>query len=353
MSSIEDTGEPLPCRIHLKNASGRPVRVPHMIAWGDHFVCDGNVKLKLPVGSYTFLIERGLEYLEMRGGFRIETFADDSKTIELHRFCNMAKEGWYAGDFDAARPEKDLPLIMRADDLYVVPLTTFTRAKNPWLKLSPPKHPLVQVGEQRSFNLFSGEDELAGGTLGYLNLEKPFAPRSPGARAEILRKHGDQSKSTTTPPPASTNAKRELPLLDHVAEARNQKGAWIDAQASTGWRITCQCGSQLGHLEARFPSVLNRQFLPRGDARRFSQLRNRATSSFIRPRPGSAAGRAWPIFNCSIAACEFHPPRAAALAWLPTKPAITGSMFFAARSSATKSGGRRCEPVRWCSAMAR
>ena len=28
----KETGDPLPCRVHLKNASGRPVRVPHTIA---------------------------------------------------------------------------------------------------------------------------------------------------------------------------------------------------------------------------------------------------------------------------------------------------------------------------------
>ena len=79
----KETGQPLPCRIHLKNASGRPVRVPHTVAWGDHFYCDGKVTLKLPIGNYSFLVERGLEYLEIKGQFRLETFADDVKTIEV------------------------------------------------------------------------------------------------------------------------------------------------------------------------------------------------------------------------------------------------------------------------------
>ena len=38
----------------------------------------------------------------------------------------MTQDGWYSGDLDVRRPEKDLKLLMRADDVHVVPLVTWT-----------------------------------------------------------------------------------------------------------------------------------------------------------------------------------------------------------------------------------
>src|SRR6266700_3106538 len=113
LSAVDkETGQAIACRIHLQNANGKPVKIPGTVAWSDHFDISGKVLLKLPVGNYTFVMERGLEYLDMTGHFRIEHFADDAKQVELRRFCNMAKEGWWSGDLDIQRPDKDLPLLL-------------------------------------------------------------------------------------------------------------------------------------------------------------------------------------------------------------------------------------------------
>jgi hypothetical protein len=48
------TGDPLACRIHLKNAKGQPQKAARMPFWSDHFVFPGKVKLKLPRGNYSF-----------------------------------------------------------------------------------------------------------------------------------------------------------------------------------------------------------------------------------------------------------------------------------------------------------
>ena len=47
-----ETGEPLACRMHLKNPRGRPHRPRGLPFWHDHFVFDGNVRLTLPNGRY-------------------------------------------------------------------------------------------------------------------------------------------------------------------------------------------------------------------------------------------------------------------------------------------------------------
>src|SRR5262249_39341002 len=36
-------GNPIPCRIHLKDAEGKPQRVAGLPYWNDHFVCRGKL----------------------------------------------------------------------------------------------------------------------------------------------------------------------------------------------------------------------------------------------------------------------------------------------------------------------
>src|SRR5215831_8129956 len=56
------SGQPVPCRIHLKNAAGKPQKAGDLPFWFDHFVCPGTVKLDLDAGKYTIEIERGPEW---------------------------------------------------------------------------------------------------------------------------------------------------------------------------------------------------------------------------------------------------------------------------------------------------
>src|SRR5437773_9638840 len=35
------TGRPIPCRVHLKDSRGKPVRAEPLPFWHDHFVCPG------------------------------------------------------------------------------------------------------------------------------------------------------------------------------------------------------------------------------------------------------------------------------------------------------------------------
>src|SRR5262245_34031237 len=48
----EATGKPIPCRIHLKDAAGKPQRASELPFWHDHFVCRGMARLELPAGKY-------------------------------------------------------------------------------------------------------------------------------------------------------------------------------------------------------------------------------------------------------------------------------------------------------------
>ncbi|HEX7447400.1 MAG TPA: hypothetical protein VF306_07635, partial [Pirellulales bacterium] len=113
------TGQPLPCRMHLRNEKSRPQRAAKTVFFHDHFVFDGTVKVRLPRGTYHFVIERGPEYLDRNGYFVIENQAKDDKTVELRRACHLADEGWWSGDLHVHRPQKDIELLMQAEDLHL------------------------------------------------------------------------------------------------------------------------------------------------------------------------------------------------------------------------------------------
>src|SRR5688572_2285988 len=85
LSTIDrDTGKPIAVRVHLQNVTTkRPVKPPGVPALGDHFVFYDKIKLKLPLGSYKFVMERGPEYLVRTGHFTINNYADDRKIVDM------------------------------------------------------------------------------------------------------------------------------------------------------------------------------------------------------------------------------------------------------------------------------
>ena len=205
------TQELLPCRMHLRNAAGRPRKPKKMPFWGDHFVFPGKITLKLPVGQYDFELERGPEYLVRTGHFTINNFADDSKTVDMRRFVNLAAEGWWSGDLHVRRPLEDIELLMRAEDLHVVPLITWWGDKQPASGKSPPADLLVRFDGNRYYHVMGGGHARAGGELLYFNLPAPlkFAEAGP-----------------EYPPP--------IMYLDQV---REHPDAWVDLSKPFWWDL--------------------------------------------------------------------------------------------------------------------
>ena len=70
-----------------------------------------------PLGTYQFDIECGPEYKFQNGHFTLERNANDTKTIEMQRFVDMKKEGWWSGDLHIHRLPADIELLMRAEAL--------------------------------------------------------------------------------------------------------------------------------------------------------------------------------------------------------------------------------------------
>lgn len=176
------TQQPIACRIHLKNAAGKPRLVRSQPAWHDHFVFDGQIRLELPIGQYQFEIERGPEYVNAFGHFEIEDGADDEKTVELKRGVDMANNGWWSGEFDARRPVKDLELLMMAEDLHVLPTVALADKRNPRAADGAFTQPTAQFDGNRFYNLQAARDDREGGPLLWFGLTAPLDPAAPRYR---------------------------------------------------------------------------------------------------------------------------------------------------------------------------
>ena len=199
-----DTDKPLPCRVHLKDAAGKPVLPKGLPFWHDHFVCAGSMELDLAPGQYAYQIDRGPEYLLTTGTVTVASSGPQAVTNRLRRLVNLAKEGWWSGDLHVHRPPEDVELLMQAEDLHVAPVITWWNTRNPWRTSLPPANPLVRFDGDRFYHVMGGEDERAGGALLYFNLSQPL---------DIA------------------GAQREYPSpMKFLTEARQHKGVWVDVE---------------------------------------------------------------------------------------------------------------------------
>ena len=95
--TIVENGAPAACRIHLKDAAGKPVKAPAYPSWNDHFVCDGSAKLDLPPGRYHLEVERGPEHSAHVEEIEVAAGAAKKAAVELKRLVNLAADGWWSG----------------------------------------------------------------------------------------------------------------------------------------------------------------------------------------------------------------------------------------------------------------
>ena len=217
-----DTGEPIPCRMHLTTAAGLTRKIPRTVAWNDHFVVPGKIALTLPLGSYLFELERGPEYLNRGGHFTIQRFSDDAKEFDLKRFVDMSKHGWWSGDLDVRRPVRDVELLMQAEDLHVLPLCTWSGNKSEWTRDPPPENPLVRFDGDRYYHLMTGSHTWPGGRMLYFNQPKPLALSA--AAAEY-------------PPPTEA-----------IAAVRENPEAWVDLAKPFCWDLPMLVAG--GHVDS-------------------------------------------------------------------------------------------------------
>jgi hypothetical protein len=205
-------GQPMPCRMHVKDAAGKAQRAGELPFWFDHFVAPGQARLQLEPGKYTIEIERGPEFGRIAESFEVKDQANQRLTYEMARTIDLAAEGWWAGELHVHRPMAAMELLMRAEDLHVAPVITWWNKQNAWDKKALPVNPLVQFDNKRSYHVMAGEDEREGGALLYFQLRKPLAIAASG---------------------------REFPSpMKYVGEARLMNDdVWIDIEKPFWWDV--------------------------------------------------------------------------------------------------------------------
>jgi len=175
----EKSKTPLPFRFHFKNERGIYQRLPSLPFWHDHVSAPGDLPMDLFRGNYFFEIDRGPEYNFFTGFFTINDGADDEKVVELKRAVDMPAEGWWSGDLDVRRPQREIEQAMLSGDLRVVPLVTWSERKSDWTKTMPPSDPIKRIDGDRYVHLLGGVDERNGGPIHLFNLSAPASSADP------------------------------------------------------------------------------------------------------------------------------------------------------------------------------
>ncbi len=199
----------IPARVHLADDRGQAVLAPGLPAFKDHFNFDGDVRLDLRPGSYTYTVERGPEYRRVSGRAEVAAGAVREHEFVLTRTIDLAAQGWYSGDTHVHRPPEDLPLLLRSEDLHVAPVLSVWNQRSYWKDRPLPGRLSIEVGPARVYHLLACEDERRGGALLYFNLTRPL----------VLS--GDEPEFPS-------------PVV-HLREALEQDGAWVDVEKPFWW----------------------------------------------------------------------------------------------------------------------
>ena len=96
-------GEPTTANFIIRDTQGRVYPLPSRRLAPDFFFhnqvyrTDGE-SIMLPPGDYSFVVNRGPEYLPQRLNVAVSDKADQTVAVDLKRWIHVAKQGWYSGD---------------------------------------------------------------------------------------------------------------------------------------------------------------------------------------------------------------------------------------------------------------
>jgi hypothetical protein len=279
-----ENDQPIPFRIHLKDAAGKPVKVaPINPSWNDHFVVGERAHVGLPEGEYTVEAERGPEYEAWSRTVRVVAAAEKGVRINLKRLVDLKVEGWWSGELHVHRPLADIELLMAAEDLHVAPVITWWNNKDLWEGKEIPPELVKRFDSNRFYHVMGGEDEREGGALMYYGLPKPLGIRG---------------------------ATREWPSpVQFLLEAKKTPGVHVDIEKPFWWDVPVwlatgkvdtmglavnhMCRSQMYESEAWGKArPVDRLPPPRGNGFWVQELYYHVLNSGLRiaPSAGSASG---------------------------------------------------------------
>jgi hypothetical protein len=236
-----DTGKPLACRMHLKNARGRPRKVPKLPFLKDHFVFDSTLSLTLREGNYTFEVECGPEYHTRVGHFSMDRDGLDSKTISMKRFVDMASEGWWSGDLYVHRRPADMELLMRAEDLHLAQVVTWSDKKDDLAREHSIGEPLRAFDDDRYFRILAGRDGRSRGGLSIFHVDEPLV--------DLRAEHGATAEYPPGVKLASENIQNEKVWIEADTLTAQDLPVWVAHDLVDSVRLAGHRYGREGHID--------------------------------------------------------------------------------------------------------
>ncbi len=114
------SGEPILARIMFTKSTRKVARPKKLLFSGDQWLAEPRFPLPLANGDYEFMVRRGPEFTEIRGGFTIEPRAKDVVLVEVPRAIDMHAEHWFSGDHLSSLPITSLSRWQLADAVDLV-----------------------------------------------------------------------------------------------------------------------------------------------------------------------------------------------------------------------------------------
>ncbi len=119
------TKQPIAVRLRIEDKRGKAPVIRDVPRLGNDFTFRDLLTFKLKKGLYRFTVDRGPHYQQRSGVLEVNRNGFDQKTLELPRFVDVHKEGWYSGDLMVARKRDELDLLMDAEELDFVVAPTW------------------------------------------------------------------------------------------------------------------------------------------------------------------------------------------------------------------------------------
>jgi hypothetical protein len=121
MEFVDSTsGEPILARMMFTKSTRKVTRPKKLLFSGDQWLAEPKFPLAVPNGDFEFIVRRGPEFTEIRGGFTIEPKAKDVVLVEVPRAIDMHAEHWYSGDHLSSLPIGSLSRWQQADAVDLV-----------------------------------------------------------------------------------------------------------------------------------------------------------------------------------------------------------------------------------------
>ena len=218
----EETGEPMPARLHLTDVNGDPLlkSVSQLPSFRNHVSSPGLARFEVVPGRYLLIVERGPEWVPVSESISISSDkGSTSITVTLRRLVNMAREGWWSGETHIHRPIDQVELLMCSEDLHFGQVISWWNQNNPW-NTDPLPSPLIRRFDTNRFaQWIAGEDERDGGALLYFNLKQALDV---------------------------TAGRKQFPSSLVYAKAGETAGAWIDIEKPFWWDVPMWIANGIG-----------------------------------------------------------------------------------------------------------